>query len=231
MAKQITTRELEQIMGGITGSSFVGFDSVTIPVLTGGKSNPQQGQIRKHTTLTVFCGAAPNYYRMIDNKVKKSAALDDVYNVKVQPLNVQGLWKGKGERDRGALVRHIETGERYVGVYVPENSKPVTFYTCNGVPIEKEQIVGLKESVATVKEVVATGEDANGETVETVVTVTMIPRVYKFASVTGFRLNGESYTVSDSTGQTVEVDAALVAATVQELNSREVNVNHPQNRQ
>jgi len=208
MATQINHAELENIFAGIEGCSFVSLHTVTTPTLTGGKSNPQQGRIRKHGRMVVFCGGSPQYGKMVNKKaVEAYEAMFGDNPVDVRPFQPENLWKGKGEHVRGAVVRHNETDARYLMVYVPSNSVPTVEYTIDGAPIAKEDIVGLKPS-SSKKSVTVDGVE---------VEVTIVPRTLKLSSVRSFKVNGEIYVVEQDDnggsvgngGQTVEpVDEA-----------------------
>jgi hypothetical protein len=199
----ITRQQAEAIFAAIAGTAFVGITTVTVPRLKGGKSNEMQGRVKKHATASVFCGEAPSYKDMLETKAFAEFRETDegaeltADEIEVTPLQVEGLWKGNGEKLSGAVIRHKTSDARYIGVYFPKNAKPQVAYTLDGEPIDKDDIEGLEESKPTEKTV-----EVNGESV----TVKIVPRVYKMASLVSFRHDGEEYEI------VAEVEGGEIAA-------------------
>src|SRR6185436_2350012 len=63
--------DIFQVFQNVNGGSFVSIDTVTAPVLSGGKSNPMQGRIKKimlGASVMVFQNKKSNAY---ENMVKR----------------------------------------------------------------------------------------------------------------------------------------------------------------
>jgi hypothetical protein len=63
--------QLQSILANIQGCTFAGLDTVTVPVLLGGKKNPMQGKVEKHCLghrVMLFTNAHSNGYA---NKVRR----------------------------------------------------------------------------------------------------------------------------------------------------------------
>ena len=122
-----------------TGASFINFDAITVPVLTGGKSNPMQGRVTKVTrgvnALIASNSNTNTYQNMVNNALEKSGIAGTF-----EPH--ERKW---GERIKGtALVSH--KGKEYLEAIVTKGG--TVEYFLDGAPIDRENIVGLKESAA-----------------------------------------------------------------------------------
>lgn len=65
------THQLQTLLADVNGATFISIDTVTTPTLSGGKSNPHQGKVRKITigsNVMIFQNKLSNGY---DNMVKR----------------------------------------------------------------------------------------------------------------------------------------------------------------
>ena len=127
---------LSDIMADVSGASFIGMDTVTTPVLKGGKGNPMQGRIQKHmdgASVMVFQNKKSHGY---DNMVKRRLEKEgkDPESFELSPRK----W---GERVDGLpIVKH--NGAEYLEV-IFLNAGTVR-YTLDGQPVDHSDIEGLK---------------------------------------------------------------------------------------
>lgn len=185
----ITRQQMIALFAEIKGCSFVGMDTDTIPKLTGGKGNEQQGRVHKISTFVAFGGENVSYENMVNKKaVTEFKDMIGEKPVDVKPFQAEAMWKGMGEKVSGAVIRHKGTDAKYVYLFMPSNGKPKVEYTLDGNPINKSDIIGLPESDDE-KEVVVDG---------LAVSVTMIPRCFKVESIKAFRLDGAEYIVKEN---------------------------------
>ncbi len=164
---------IETIMQEISGASFIGLDTTTIPTLLGGKKNPMQGRIKKHNvgaSVMVFENKYQNGYENMVRRHLESEGLLPVFEVKPRK------W---GTRIPGMpIVDH--KGKRYLEVIF---LKPgVSSYTLDGKPIRKEDIQGLKPSNTEG----AQGGLSDGNKVHI--------RTFAVPSIDRLKVNGREYT-------------------------------------
>jgi len=161
---------IESIMSSISGATFLGLDTVTVPKLKGGKKNPMQGRIQKHMTgaqVMAFENKYSNgYENMVRRRLEKEGKSPD-FEVGVRK------W---GERVAGLpIVAH--KGKRYLEVIFLKSGK--VCYTLDGNPIEKSDIEGLPEKQEG-------GQGGLSDTVQI--------RTFAVANVTRLTANGETFT-------------------------------------
>jgi hypothetical protein len=129
---------LVQALAAVSGATFVGLDTETIPTLTGGKSNPMQGRVRKNmrgASVMVFQNKASNgYANMVERRLQAEGK--DPASFQISPRQ----W---GERvPNTPIVEH--KGKVYLEVIFLKAGE--VSYTLDGAPIAKADIAGLKES-------------------------------------------------------------------------------------
>jgi hypothetical protein len=134
---------LKDIMKDVSGASFIGLDTVTTPVLTGGKANPMKGRVRKHmdgASVMVFQNKNSNGYENMVNRRLESEGFD------AKTFNVGS--RAWGERVEGLpIVTH--KGADYLEVIFLKAGE--VRYTLDGQPIEYADITGMKKAVAGVQ--------------------------------------------------------------------------------
>ena len=189
IAEIITLAEVQAKFASITGCSFVSLDLCTIPKLTGGKANPHQGNIRKYSSFQAFCGSGVSYENMVNKRaVSEFKSIIGEKPVEVRPFQAESMWKGKGERVAGAVIRHNETDVKYIYFYIPSNSVPSVRYEFEGKEIAKSEIQGLADHDDS-KVVVVDG---------LVVSVELVTRTAKMESIRGFRMDGKAFVVAEN---------------------------------
>jgi hypothetical protein len=122
---------------GVLGASFVGLDTLTIPTLKGGKSNPMQGEVAKFnegSSVMVFQNKNSNGY---ENMVMKRLIAEG--------KNPESFELGKrawGTRIEGTpLIEH--KGEYYLEVIFLKSG--VVSYYHEGKEIHKNEVIGLED--------------------------------------------------------------------------------------
>jgi len=165
--------KLAKIMSAVNGASFIGLDTTTTPVLTGGIKNPQQGLIQKHTTkasIMVFTN-------------KKQSGYQNMINRRLAKEGKQSMFK-VGERKWGTRLPNLpiveHKGEVYLEVIFLKPGK--THYTLNNKPIVKSKIIGLNVPKPS-------GQDGLEDQV--------IIRTFKVASINKLTVGGFDYTQKD----------------------------------
>lgn len=169
------TSKLESILSTVNGATFIGMDTTTTPILTGGKKNPMQGRVRKHNTganIMVFQNKNSNSY---DNMVKRRLEKEgkDPVSFKLSPRK----W---GTRvPNMPIVEH--KGEQYLEVIFLKTGR--SSYTLDGQPIDKDSIEGLKDT---------SQNDGQGGLNDTV-----IIRTFKVSSIDRLKVSGKEYSRED----------------------------------
>lgn len=162
----------QDIFKNVNGSSFIGIDTITIPVLTGGKSNPMQGLVKKIVTgssVMVFQNKNANGYENMINKRLIQEGMEPTFVVGPR------TW---GDRiPNSPFITHKD--KLYLEVIFLKAGK-VT-YTLNDKPINKEYIMGLKES-----------SEANQEGLDNKVII----RTYAADSITKVRIDGQEFNLT-----------------------------------
>ena len=166
---------LPVIAKNFSGASFISMDTVTTPVLLGGKKNPMQGRIRKHNkgaSIQVFQNKNTNAYKnMVERRLVKEGK--EPTDFKLSPRR----W---GTRVANMpIVEH--KGADYLEVIFLKAG--VSSYTLDGKAIDKADIEGLK-----VKPV----EGKQGG-LEDKVTI----RTFKAESIERLKIGNMEYTAAD----------------------------------
>ena len=175
MTTEAQTFKISQVLETVNGGSFISMDTVTIPKLKGGKSNPMQGRIRKHNkgaSIMVFQNKKANAY---DNMVKRRLLAEgkDPDLFKLSPR----AW---GTRLQGTpLVEH--KGALYLEVIFLASGD--TSYTLDDQPIKPEDIEGLDLGKPEGKQ---GGLDNK-----------VIIRTFKLDSITRLSIGDKEYTAKD----------------------------------
>ena len=183
--KRVSVEELKNVLldvkkSKINGNTFVGLDTITIPTLKGGKSNPQQGKVEKvmeGASVMVFQNKNVNGYdAMIRRRLIAEGKDPDTFVLSPRP------W---GTRIEGTpLVEHIKSGETqkrfYLEVIFLKAGK--VSYQLDGKSINKSDVIGLSES----KE----GEQGGLED-------KVIIRTYELTSLSRVTIGGTTYIIED----------------------------------
>jgi len=183
-AKKINEAELEVILRNgklINGGTFVGIDTVTIPKLKGGKSNPQQGDVTKTNTgssVMVFQNKNSNAYEnMVGRRLIAEGKDPETFELGAR------VW---GTREEGTpLVKHTPKGETKAQLYMEViflKSGKNTFQL-NGKEIDKNDVIGLDLK----KEEGNQGGLSNK----------VIIRTYKLSSIARITIGKQTYIIED----------------------------------
>jgi len=168
--KKIMKKNLVEIFASVSGASFVGMDTVTVPVLKGGKSNPMQGKITKRmsgASVMVFQNKSVNGYQAMVNRRLQAEGKDAEFTLSPR------AW---GERMEGLpIVEH--KGKQYAEVIFLKPGK-VDYYLDNK-PISKADIIGME---ADKSEGFQDGLDNK-----------VIIRTFSADSITAIRIDGVEY--------------------------------------
>lgn len=160
--------QIQHLLDKISGATFAGMDTVTIPVLKGGKKNLMQGRITKFATnhrVMLFTNKNINAYNaMVRRRLIAENKDPDTFVLGSLP------W---GERLPNSPI--IVHKEKYYLQCIFLHSGTVE-YELDGVNITKEDIEGLNES---------TGSEGQGLEREVIV------RTFSLDSIDGIRLMGE----------------------------------------
>ena len=129
---------IQDILSQVSGASFISIDTITVPVLTGGKKNPFQGMIHK-----VMVGANVMVFSMkhggsaYENMVKRRLVKE--WKDAESFVLGQRAW---GTRVEGTpFVEH--NGQLYLEVIFLKAG--TSHYLYDGHPIDSSDIVGLKD--------------------------------------------------------------------------------------
>lgn len=163
--------DLIAILENVNGSSFIGIDTVTVPVLTGGKSNPMQGKVTKKVTgssVMVYQNKKSNAYENMVNRRLIKEGKDPSFTVGPR------TW---GERIDGTpFVSH--KGKIYLEVIHLKAGK--ASYYLDGVEISKSDVIGLKDAPESEQ-----GQNGLSDKV--------IIRTYSLESIIGIRIDGKEF--------------------------------------
>ena len=191
------------------GTTFFGFDMVTIPKLKGGQKNPMQGRVRKiHKGQVgmIFANKFSNAYENMVNRRKVQAGGVGDFKVGALPWGqrVEGtaVIENKGERylqlihaqSPVSLLKYIEEDlgitlegndrERFedmkTQVVAYESRNGQTSFTLDGVPIDRSAIEGLDEDKS---------EGEQGGLTDQMKVYVRTPKISGFSRVT---MNGET---------------------------------------
>ena len=161
---------IEKAIGKISGNSFVAMDTVTEVKLKGGKKNTMQGRVQKHTktgSCMIFSNQASNgYENMVKRRLEKEG----------KPANSFQLGeRAWGKRLTGKpFVEH--KGEMYLECIFM--GKPESFYTLDGLPVDKNTIEGLESK-----------DEGNQGGLDNKVII----RTYNCKNIRAIRIDGKEY--------------------------------------
>lgn len=121
----------------VNGMTFIGLDTTTTPKLKGGKSNPQQGRVRKHmkgANVMVFQNKSINGYdAMVKRRLEQEGKDPETFNLSPR------TW---GQRIAGTpFVEH--NGQLYLEVIFLHSGE--VSYTLDGQEIDKSDVIGLAD--------------------------------------------------------------------------------------
>lgn len=157
-------------LANLSGGTFVGMDTETVPTLKGGKKNPMQGRVTKRMTgATVMCFSNTEtnaYENMVRRRLEKEGKNADSFTLSPR------AW---GERIPGtAFVEH--NGKHYLEAIFLRSG--TVEYFLDGVNIDPAKIEGLQDK----QEGDQGGLDNK-----------VIIRTFSLDSVTALRVNGNEY--------------------------------------
>ena len=160
---------LRAAMATVSGTDFVGIDTITTPVLKGGKSNPMQGRVEKHMTgasVMVFQNKnSSGYANMVERRLLAEGK---------DPASFELSPRAWGERVAGLpSVEH--KGAEYLEVIFLKAGQ--VSYTLDGQPIAQGDIIGLKDAAESTQG----GLEAK-----------VIIRTFKADSIKTIRISGQS---------------------------------------
>ena len=138
---EIAVNNLNQIFENVSGTSFIGLDTVTQVPLSGGKSNSMQGKVYKRvlgSSVMVFQNkTGSSYERIVQRRLEQEGK--DPSTFELQPRK----W---GQRiPNSPLIEY--NGKYYIEVIFLKAGE-VTYWL-DGKQIDKADIIGLKENVAS----------------------------------------------------------------------------------
>ena len=173
--KQLIELFLNPVVSGISGTSFIGLDTLTDVTLKGGRSNEMQGGVQKATigsSVMVFQNKKENgYANMVRRRLEAEGKNPDSFEL--------GSRKWGVRIDNTPLVEH--KGEYYLEVIFLKAGE--TMYFFNSKPIKKDLITGL--------------ETEKAEGVQGGVENKVITRTYKIGSLVRVTINKEVYLISE----------------------------------
>jgi hypothetical protein len=156
----------------LAGGTFVGIDTDTVPILKGGRKNPQQGRIVKRMVgATVMCFAnngSNAYENMVKRRLENEGKNADSFTLSPR------TW---GQRIVGTpFVEH--NGKYYLETIFLRAGK--VEYLFDGSPIDPAKIEGLQDKAEA---------EQGGLSDENKVII----RTFALDSVTALRVNGAEY--------------------------------------
>ena len=168
--------QLAAAFAGVNGASFVGIDTLTEVTLRGGKDNPHQGRITKRMVgarVMVFQNKTVNGYEaMVQRRLLQEGK--DPASFELQPRK----W---GTRiPNMPIVEHEKDGCVNYYLEVIFLAAGEVEYKCDGLPIAKDDILGLIECVPA--------PDSQGGLDNKV-----IVRSFKADSITEVRIDGRAF--------------------------------------
>ncbi len=172
----LTLTTAETIFANVSGSSFVGIDTLTEVGLTGGKANPMKGRVTKRMTgasVMVFQNKRINGYQaMVERRLAKEG--------KSATFTLSPRKWGTRLADT-PFVQHEKDGRvnHYLEVIFLKAGE--VEYLLDGKPVNKADIVGLKADAPK------TGQGG----LEDQVTI----RSFKFESIVKIRIDKTEYSV------------------------------------
>lgn len=130
--------QIKEILTKVSGTSFCSMDTITPVKLSGGKANPMQGKVTKHTAnnqVMLFSNTNSNgYENMVRRRLEKEGKDPDSFKLGALP------W-GQRIPDTPMIEHNDKT---YIQVIFNKPGKSV--YMLDGEPIEADAIEGLPET-------------------------------------------------------------------------------------
>ena len=141
---------IKEQLNNFKGSQIIGIDTLTVVELTGGKSNPQQGRVKKlveGSKVMVF-KSGKGYFNMVTRRLKKQAEGMEMTTVRLfEAISGAGWQPGPrqwGERvSNSPFVQHKD--KTYLECIFIQGGKAK--YFLDGMEIAKEEVIGLKGKV------------------------------------------------------------------------------------
>lgn len=163
--------KLQQLLADVNGNTIISIDTVTVPKLKGGKSNPMQGVVRKvmiGANVMVFTNKRSNGY---ENMVMRRLAQEGK-----DPSSFQLGPRAWGQRIEGTpFIEH--NGALYLEVIF---LKPGKSHYEHGVrKIDRSEVIGLEEA--------SEGGEQGGLENKVVI------RTFKADSISSITINGERH--------------------------------------
>jgi hypothetical protein len=170
--------QLQNLLSNIEGCTFASLDTVTVPVLKGGKNNPMQGKIEKHCKghrVMLFTNKNSNAY---ESKVRrhliKEGKNPDSFELGPLPWGQRipdsPLIEHKGEYYLQCVFLNAGDVEYKASEFI-DPSETRTWYS-KGSSIPKEMVLGLNER---------SGSEHQGLEEQVIV------RAYKLSSIVALR--------------------------------------------
>lgn len=164
---------ISTVFSKVSGASFVGISTKTVPVLTGGKKNPMQGRIAKIMTgasVMVFQNKNSNgYENMVNRRLVAEGKNPESF---VLGNRVWGV-----RMPNTPIIMHKE--KEYLEVIFLKSG--VVSYELDGVVIEKADIVGFTDK--------DNGEQGGLDN-------KVVIRTFATESITQVNIDGEKYALS-----------------------------------
>lgn len=169
----MSVQAIKQLFSNVNGNAIISIDTSTVPALTGGKSNPMQGQIRKvmiGANVMVFTNKNSNgYENMVNRRLEKEGM--DPKSFTVGPRT----W---GERIEGTpFVEH--NGQTYLEVIFLQPGKPKLMHGDREISVDAAVAMGYKETVSE-------GEQGGLKNKVSI-------RTFKAESLTAVTINGDRH--------------------------------------
>lgn len=183
----LTFDQVQQFLSGVRGSTFAGLDTLTIPQMVkkipGSKEpNPHYGKVQKLTTNAVvqmFASSKSAYEAMVKRRLEQEGKDADAFELSPPK------W---GQRIGDTMFfQHTPAGEDQVQYYMQTffQHPGTTTYYLDGQPIDKDAIIGLRES--------SENEESQGGLERKV-----IIRTFKIPSIIAIRHHGTTLNIPQS---------------------------------
>jgi hypothetical protein len=179
---------LREIFANVNGSSFVGLDTESVVSLKGGKKNEQQGRVTKRTLgsqVMVFTNQESNgYENMVQRRLIEEGKDPTSFKVgeRVWGKRVPNLPIVEHEKD-GVIKEYLEV------IFLKAGTSE---YFLDGLPIKKEDIIGLQEKDDKPTEVPGKDDDPTNKG-QAGLDDKVIVRTYGADSIVAIRIDGVEY--------------------------------------
>jgi hypothetical protein len=176
-------KTLVRLLLNVRGNTFVGADVVTTVKLTGGKSNPMQGRVTKHSVIggQLFTHEKQQAYELMVNRRREAEGKAADFQVANRRWGQRMQANGKST----PIIQHKDA--MYLEVIIDPAKCNKTWYELDGQQISKDDIQGLPAP--------RSGSGRQGVKDENAVIV----RTYKFDSLRRVRLMQDEVQVGDWT--------------------------------